>query len=117
ALVSRAPAVVAVLLALVAGCGDLGTGDGATCFGEEPCPGSVDDDAGWPDAGLGSDAAAPGDVPRGIPASPDDGSFAGESPAADRHDPATCYDGIDNDATGALDCADPGCASLGACCV
>ncbi|MDH5491847.1 MAG: hypothetical protein OEY14_07830, partial [Myxococcales bacterium] len=29
---------------------------------------------------------------------------------------ASCYDGVDNDGVGGLDCGDPSCQALGACC-
>ena len=83
------------------------------------------------DSGVGggvrdAGSAAVSDASQSPPPSPPE---ADESPSANfseaddaRSDPtfqsrASCYDGVDNDLTGKIDCEDPNCAPLRSCCV
>lgn len=87
------------------------------------------DDAGAPiDAGAGDlDAMGPGRPGfGGLLADPDrSAEFAGEDPdvppraddSLDGSFRATCYDGVDNDGSGAIDCAAAECQTLAACCL
>ena len=93
-----------------AGSVDAGDGaDGADGLGDSGAITGLDagglDADGAPDE-LGYDLGAGG-------AAPGVGLFEGRSSDADD----VCFDGIDNDGNGLLDCAEDSCASLVACCV
>ncbi|MFW5925615.1 MAG: hypothetical protein ACOCV4_05565 [Myxococcota bacterium] len=83
-----------------------------------------DDDAGSvvlpPDAGTGADGAADPDA--GVPAAPGLAAEPGGLPPdegfeAGGGDRAACYDGLDNDDDGAVDCGDTTCHALRSCCI
>jgi hypothetical protein len=93
----------------------------AACASEAEPP-NRPPDAGAIGAVCDADACADRDMLDGLPrgmegiTGPPDLSEADLS-AVTRDAIATCYDGADNDDTGASDCADEGCARLRSCCL
>lgn len=125
----RAAAVPCLLasLATAAACVDSDEADRTSCVGSPPAAVCSDRDAedGGPEtppldmeggAAL-PDASMGGGEVVGIPATMEGVGFASEDDRGSAYDPATCYDGEDNDDSGAVDCADESCANLGSCCV
>ena len=118
------------LLAVALGCAGLSEplsrddgGDGGASPADAGSP--VEQQDGGPgmglDAGAGADAGPSVPAFEGIPADPErflDGAAEdpslGATPGAGR---ATCYDELDNDGFGGLDCAVDRCRALASCCV
>ena len=110
-LASRALTLAGLLLMA---CGDQGTSSSGD-FGEFDAG-----TTGPPDQGAAADFMTPPgnrDDPTGFPIDTTDAPAGFEGQSAELG-AAPCYDGLDNDAGGALDCEDPSCRTgLRSCCV
>jgi len=124
----KTPTAAAVTLLLAGACGDLGGADAAS---DSPEAGTIDADSGTspreggtPDAGGAFPDAGPppmggGDEAMAIPATNSSEPSAGLGETDDGADRSagSCFDGLDNDSSGSVDCNDVGCAGSAACCV
>lgn len=114
-----------LLLLALAGCAEVGGDEGIRADDD---PGGRSDGgigardmSSAPDAGPAADqgTSPPVSSYTGIPAAdPDSIRVGGESATDDAlNDIRSCYDGEDNDADSAVDCADPACFPVASCCV